>query len=464
MRALRSNKVKIFLTVLLVYSFYIAPDYITATTNRYIDLTKAIVDDKTFNIDKYYGNTRDWSFYKGHYYTGAAPGLSLMAVPIYIALKPLFKLIPKVIYQDLEFNILNLFFSFFLAVLPGALIAVLLYDLLHEFNLKEKEKILITFISSFGTILFYYSTRFTAHITAVFMLFSAFYILFKFKNKPRKYLFFLAGICLGLAVLSEYTLAVGAVLILAYSFINFKKDKILHYLLLISGSLLIAPVYMFYHYKCFDNPFALATAYSQMVGPVSLCLPPPRIMYDLSFGTYRGLFTYMPVTLISLYGILTFFRKPDKRYLFEMIFISLFSLLIFFTIPICASKFWPIGGDFGPRYFICFIPFLMIPMVFAFKKLSYKIVFYIACFSVFINWCGVQYGDADNAFINIGLFVFRGLNSNLAEWIYKLTNVYIRKLNIITHFSPLIGFLILSGIIYMIWRKNENSISRKDIR
>ena len=52
MNILRNTKVKIFLTVLLVYLFYIAPGYLRSNTTRYIDLTKAIVDDKTFNIDE----------------------------------------------------------------------------------------------------------------------------------------------------------------------------------------------------------------------------------------------------------------------------------------------------------------------------------------------------------------------------------------------------------------------------
>src|SRR3989338_7074450 len=128
---------RVFITLLLLYLFYIAPDYVTANTNRYIILAKVIVDNKTFAIDKYYvaernivSHTRDWGCYNKHFYVGAAPGLGLMAVPIYIAMKPLARFMPPAIYEDLEFNILNLGFTFFLVLLPGAMIAVLLYDIL----------------------------------------------------------------------------------------------------------------------------------------------------------------------------------------------------------------------------------------------------------------------------------------------------------------------------------------------
>ena len=459
MNFFRNTKVKIFLTVFLVYLFYIAPDYITANTNRYIDLTKAIVDDKTFNIDRYYKNTMDCSFYMGHYYVGAAPGLSLMAVPVYIVLKPLSNLMSETLYQDLEFNILNLFFIFFLSILPGALIAVLLYEILSEFNLKKKEKMLIIFTSSFGTLLFFYSTKFMAHTMGAFMLFSAFYILFRYKNSSeKKYLFFLAGVCLMIAILLDYILIIGSVLMIGYFLLNFKKDKISNFIFFASGLLLIALVYMYYHYKCFDNPFTGAFVHGTLYDSRPISLPQPKVIYELTVGTYRGIFMYMPTLLISIYGIYLFFRKPEKKYIKEMIFISLFSLLVFLLIS--GYDVWDAGEAFGQRYFICFIPFLMIPMAFAYKKINYRIIFWLTVTSIFINWCGVQYGDADSAFINVGLFIFRGLNSNLAEWTYKLTNAYIRKLNVITHFSPLMGLIVLFAFIYLIWKTELDKLAQ----
>src|SRR3989338_228085 len=93
-------KFKIFLTVLLVYLFYIAPEYLTANTTRYIILTKSIVEDKVFYIDKYHELTRDKGFYEGRCYIGAAPGLSFMAIPLYLIVRPLVVSLPAAVYQD----------------------------------------------------------------------------------------------------------------------------------------------------------------------------------------------------------------------------------------------------------------------------------------------------------------------------------------------------------------------------
>ena len=458
MKALRNNKIKIFLTVLLVYLFYTSPAYLTANTNRFIVLTKSIVEDQTYRIDKYQHTTRDVAIYNGHYYAGAAPGLGLLAVPVYAISRPLLNLVPKTIYQEIEFNMLNLLFTFFLSILPGAFLAVLLYDLLQDFNLKEKERILLVFASSFGTLLFFYATKFMAHVMGAFLVFSAFYILFKLKRRKlqKKYLYFIAGLLLGTAVLLEYTNIIGASIFTLYAFLNFKKEKISHYVLLVLGLLVTVLIFMHYHYTCFGNPFTHAVTYSRVGGYVPLSLPRLKFIFEFTFGTYRGIFLFMPILLISMYGFFVFFRNPDKKYLQEMTLIALLFVGIFFPTCMLANVSWPWGGSFGPRHFIGVIPFLFIPIAFAYKKIKYRTMLWIALLSIFVNWCGIQYGDSDNVFTNIGLFIFRGLNSNLAEWTYELTNTYVRKLNVITHFSPLIGFIALLIVVYLIW-KNEIS-------
>ena len=462
---MRSNKFRIFLTVFLVYLFYLAPDYITANTNRFVDLTKSIVDDRTFDIDKYHENTIDRSFYKGHYYIGAAPGLSFMAIPIYMALKPALRALPEAARGDLESSILNLFFALFLVVVPGALVAVLLYEFLRKLGIAEKERILTVMAASFGTILFFYSTRFMAHTMGALMLFGAFYILFSVrKNSGPGYLYFLAGLCMGMAPLLEYPNILGAAAVAVYAMYGFRKTKIKRYLFLILGASFGVALFMYYHYRCFESPFTTAAAYSQMIGTVPIGLPRPDILYGLTFGRTRGLFTFMPILLVSLYGIFVFFRKPDKKYLAEMVLVTAYSLISFLAFAVFCNKFWPtIGEAFGPRHLIAPIPFLMIPLAFAYKKIKYKAVLWITALSFFINWCGVQYGDADSFYIDAGLFALRGLNSNLAEWGYRIAFTYIRQFKVVTHFSPLLGLAALLFAIYLIWRNKNGKDQNNNI-
>ena len=227
-----------------------------------------------------------------------------------------------------------------------------------------------------------------------------------------------------------------------------------NFLILLCGSLLIACIFMYYHYECFDGPFNLGIGRGGQYGE-SIGMHPPRlsVMYNLTFGSYTGIFMFMPILLVGVYGIFVFFRKPEIKILPEMIFIALYILTTFIVISSYGDG--DMGGTFGPRYLTSILPFLAIPIAFAFKKIKYKIVLWIAILSAFINWCGVQYGDADSVFTNIGLFLLRGLNSNLAEWTYMLANTYVRKFNVVTHFSPLVSLAALLGVLCLIWKNKK---------
>lgn len=435
---MKTTKSKLFLTLFLVYLFYLSPNYRSAHTERYIALTKAIVDNHTFLTGP---ATPDYAIYKGRYYIGAAPALAFLSVPIYIALRPV-KSLP--FYPNFEGEILRFFFILFLPFACGIAIALLLYDILGGFDVEEKGKILITLASSFGTILFIYSTRYATHTISAFALFSAFYILFR--DKRRLYL--LGGLCAGIAVLSEYTLIIPVFLIIIYGF--WKRRKMLSFL---TGLFLMSLLYMYYHYACFENPFMPATTYNWMIGPHSWSLPRIDVLFDFTFGTYRGLFSYMPVTLLSVYGLCRFFIRQDRRFVKEMALILTLSL----TILICAVSYVSFaknkgdaqGADFGPRYLIASIPFLMIPLAFV----SYKAIFWVALASVFINWCGVQYGDVSHVHSHITTFLARGLNSSWCEFIYRIAHPD----GPYSSYSPFMPFIILLGIVYMIWRPNRAS-------
>ena len=465
MKLLRDNRVKIFFTVTLVYLFYISPGDLPALTTRYIVLTKAIVDDGEFYIDKYDDSMRDVAPLSYHTYIGAAPGPSFVAIPFYIAIKPVISLVSKTRFSGLTDNLINICFIFFLSVLPGSLTAVFLYNILGSFKLLEREKILTVFACSFGTILFYYSTRLSAHVLGAFLVIAAFYILQKFKNVEKKWMFLIAGICLGAAVLMEYSLLIPALLMPLYSVANFRKRKIPDYIFLLWGEFIVALVYLHYHLSCFPNPIVPATLYNRTISHVPLTFPTARMILTLLFGTYRGIFLYMPILMVPIIGIFTFVRKPEKQYTTEVTLISLISMILFMSYVMFCTQYWdtgatPLGGAFGPRHLLSFIPLLLILTVYAYKTVSYNIIKWITFVSVFINWCGVQYGDADNPFINVGLFFFRGLNSGLATWTHDIVNTHIRKFNVITHFSPLISLIALLIFIYLIWKNEIDKLAR----
>jgi len=82
-------EIKIFITVWLIYALYTSPAG-GVTPNRYMDLVHSIVNEGRFSIDTYHENTDDKAYFNGHYYAGALPGPSFLAVPTYVIFKEIY--------------------------------------------------------------------------------------------------------------------------------------------------------------------------------------------------------------------------------------------------------------------------------------------------------------------------------------------------------------------------------------
>ena len=64
---------------------FIIPTEPNFNTESHLYVTYSIVDHHTLNIDAYHRSLGDESYWHGHYYSDKAPGLSLLAVPVYFA-------------------------------------------------------------------------------------------------------------------------------------------------------------------------------------------------------------------------------------------------------------------------------------------------------------------------------------------------------------------------------------------
>ena len=67
-----------------------------------LDLTIVLVDRGKVTIDEYHLNSDDTSYKDGKYYSGLAPGLSVLAVPLYIAVKGAFFFVPEELEERLD--------------------------------------------------------------------------------------------------------------------------------------------------------------------------------------------------------------------------------------------------------------------------------------------------------------------------------------------------------------------------
>ncbi|MGC9042083.1 MAG: hypothetical protein ACP5MJ_21535, partial [Roseiflexus sp.] len=86
-------EILLFLLLLACYAYF-PPRWADWNQNSRLNLTLAIVDDGSFQIDRFVANTGDYAKYNGHYYSDKAPGTSFLAVPVYAAVRPLLQTAP----------------------------------------------------------------------------------------------------------------------------------------------------------------------------------------------------------------------------------------------------------------------------------------------------------------------------------------------------------------------------------
>src|SRR4030095_1701401 len=80
------NEIFIFLTLLCCYTYFL-PRWADPNQNSRLDMVVAVVEDGTFQIDKYVHNTVDYAKVGEHYYSDKAPGAALIGIPVYASLK-----------------------------------------------------------------------------------------------------------------------------------------------------------------------------------------------------------------------------------------------------------------------------------------------------------------------------------------------------------------------------------------
>lgn len=454
---IKSKEFKIFLTIWLISIFFISGyggGYIQESA---LHLSMAIVDNQNFIVTPYMKEGCkltgcDYSLYKENYYSGFAPGASFLAVPVYFIFKPILVYSPRI-----NTILLNILATIFISSLLSALVAVLIYKLSGEFTKNEKYRLITTFLFSFSTIYFYYSTWYSPKLISGFFAFLSFYLLFQFRKSQNNGLLFLSGFSAAYSAITDYPSVIILALISLYALISVKNKRIFIYAL---GALIPIIVLLSYHYVIFDNP--LSTTYSHRAYLPDFDVPGGKVgpsfdfnrLFEYSFSPKFGVFFFMPVLFLSLIGI--FIALKTKKSIRKEILFSLLipiSSLLYYTLFFNGSSYC----TFGPRYLLPMIPFLYWPIIFAFRKINKLLMGIVAAISVFINLLPVLYW---------GHFCYTGNNIILEHYIPLLkTGLTNYTLNLISNFIfpisllyiniiMIIGLLILALIIYLIWRKN----------
>jgi hypothetical protein len=358
--------------VFLVAAYFIYP-WGQVNVDTHLFLTASIVDRGSLNIDPFSKLTLDIAAWHGHYYTDKAPGLSLIAVPLYAALKL------TLLHGQSFATVLrhpaspgadvwarySLALAF--AAAPTAVIAWLLYKLLERMGASRGWCAGLALTYGLGTIARPFATLFFSHQFSAMLCFAAFALAFRLRRGELSDRFALVvGLLLGYAFITEYPTAIAAAAIGIYLLTIPQRGPRLAVSLGL-GALPALAIDIVYNTLAFGSP--LSVGYGHLAGPVNLrtgqaqglfgvTYPHLDAIWGTTFSPFRGLFFLSPVLLLALPACVLLMRRPGWRA--EGLLCA--AVTIGFLLFNMSYFAWTGGGSMGPRQILASIPFFVLPL------------------------------------------------------------------------------------------------------
>jgi hypothetical protein len=461
-------------------------------------LSHAILNEGRITIDTYHWNTIDKAYYKGHYYTDAAPGLSVLAVPVLALFQLAYSLVPDTLVQRLnkaliprlessvldwerpylsfapeankidlvEFHASILILELLIAAVT-TFCAVLFSRLLRLAGVSQMSSWIYALLLGTGTMLFYYATTPYTAAPVAFFQFCAFYRIFRAKLTTTRARMVdpglvMAGTCLGAAVSIAYQEIFGAVVLTSYAILVLGWRRSLS---VVVGGALVGTLFLLYHYEAFDHPLSLANAHdiglfrahqSELLG---IAYPQGEAVYQLLLGTSYGMFVYNPVLLLTM-SLLVARLARGGAFRAEA---AVAAAMLVSYIAFLASYAFPSGGVYGPRYAAACVPFMMLGVILIRTRLQKALFSGFATVSVLLNWLSVQHLrrlDLDDPWATWMVSEFRhtGPCSTALELLYQSAGIGSRfamwSIGIVAHAVLLGGlYVVLARLGPRIWRQ-----------
>lgn len=350
-----SVELLLLLTLLVVYTYFIQPPGANSLS-RY-DLVLALAEQGTAKIDDYHYNTSDKGYFEGHYYSDKPIGVAFLSLPVYLAWR---ELLEAHGHWPLNDQYVVYLLNAFVVALPTALLAVLLYRVVLCLGGTPPAAVLAAFAYGLGTMALPFATLYFGHQTSAFFGFAAFYVLLRADPRRPGPAPLGAGLLVGLAVITEYPLAIVAGLLAPYLLIRFRAWRPLwHYAL---GTLPPGLTLAAYNYLNFGNPFSISYSHVYLQefagmheGLFGITMPNGWVLLDLLFAG-KGLLTNSPVLAVAPLGALWLLWHGRHRLEGVLIALVVAAFLVY-----NSAYFLPFGGWApGPRFLTPALPFAMV--------------------------------------------------------------------------------------------------------
>jgi hypothetical protein len=372
----------------------------------YYSLVRAL-HGGTATIDQWHWETKDESWYRGHYYSVKSPVMPALVLPLYEVLvrvdadewayrtaknaraNSAWRWRPSATPQGLYGrNRLRTYrvrgrieqstpIVWALGLVGNVLPALALMLLVRwAANRIEPGYGTATAVTlGLATMVLPFSTLFFSHVLAATLAFAAFALLMRERDGPQRLgLLAPAGLLAGLAFAAEYPLAFAGAVLGLYAIS--RGDRVRRGLAYSAGCVAGALPLFAYNLAAFGSitHFSYANAVEKQgrtghdvlgsndSGFFGISMPEPKVALELLFSS-KGLLTLAPVLAMGVAGAVLLHRRGRRAEAFTIAGIAAVYLVY-------NSGYWlPFGGGTpGPRFLVPLLPFLVLPVALAWRR------------------------------------------------------------------------------------------------
>ncbi len=348
----------------LIYPRHDFVYYSNVNESARIYLVMAAVDHRVLHIDdgiKQLGDVHDKAEHGGHFYCDKPIGLSLVAVPVYGALKA----IAVATGHVWTLGELRYVFTIVCVSLPTVLLCIGLRRYWRELTDDALLTEFAILAYALGTIAFTYSTQFMGHQLAAVLAGAHFLLARRVTNRTGWQHALVMGLLAGLGAITDYFSSfLHLFIILGY--MRRMRPWGVWAGWLLAALVGVAPL-LIYNTICFGGPLTMAYAHESLgvfkelhsTGFMGVTYPRLESVWGLLFSASKGLFFVSPFLVFAFLGIGPGLRSRERRG--EWIVI----LLCVMTIMYLAASLlvWRAGRTIGPRHMVSMLPFMMTLMV-----------------------------------------------------------------------------------------------------
>ena len=341
----------------------------------------------TFRIDGLKDTVRlftaDWAESRGAFYSNKAPGVSLLGIVPYFLLYHLERFSGRD-PTTLDLTQINAFaLNLWISVFWNVVAAMALLRRLPRLGVHSREgAAVVASVYSFATLVLPYGCSAWGHSTAA--SFITFGTLDVAEGSRARCL--LGGLWLGMAALTEYLAAVS--LVTAAIFILSASDRSERLWKFAIGSAPPIAALLLYQEFSFGSYFISAPSLSNapflQPGKVAglFGAPNPQRILRLLVGPGRGIFWQMPILLLAVFGVVSWYRSGRCAFLAFAV-----ANIAFYALSISAMDGYQGGATTSMRYMIVALPFfcMLLPdlRAFAYRK-TFLLLFAVSAANVFI--------------------------------------------------------------------------------